>query len=94
MSTTDAAKYYAVSASGTVITGGGTLYGFIIANHTSGIIKVYDNTAQSGAVLIDTFTFTAGSSTIGFSEGISFNTGISITVSGTASFTVRARTNN
>lgn len=89
MSASDAVKYTTVTVSANaVITGQGTLYGFIVANHSSGTIKVYDSLTQTGTVLIDTYTFTAGSTNISFPEGISFNTGISITAGGTLSITM------
>lgn len=64
-----------LTASGLVYTGAGTVTGIIVSSHTSGTIKLWDSTAASGTVLIDTYTYPAGSSTIAL-HGAKFITGL------------------
>lgn len=83
------AKYSNITASTNAIkSGGGTLYGFIVNSHTSGTVKVYDAATQTGTVIMNTFSFPAGSGFYTFPQGISFYTGLSITVGGTLDVTV------
>lgn len=46
--------------------GVGVLEAVIVSSHTSGTIKFWDNIAGTGTVLVDTFTYAAGSQTINF----------------------------
>lgn len=83
--------YMNMSASGLVKTGKGRLHGIIINSHTSGTVKVWDNTSAATTVLCNTITFSAVATTgerfIPF-FGATFNTGLYITVGGTADITV------
>lgn len=44
--------------------GVGVVNAIIVSSHTSGTIKLWDNTAASGTILVDTYTYGAGSSII------------------------------
>ncbi len=50
-----------ITADGIVHTGPGELVGIIVSSHSSGTIKLYDNTAASGTVLLPTYTYATGS---------------------------------
>ena len=75
-----------LTASGLVKTGAGRLMGlFVSAAAATPTIKVWDNTAGSGQVLIDTFTPVAG--TMYSLPSVEFSTGIYITIGGTVTVT-------
>jgi len=75
-----------LTASGLVLTGAGKLTALIVTTASSTpTIKVWDNTAASGTVLIDTFTPVAFTS-YPF-PNIRVGTGIYITISGTVTVT-------
>lgn len=54
----------------------------IVSSHTSGTIKLWDSTAASGTVALDTYTYATGSQFISLG-GIKFNTGIFVDMGGT-----------
>lgn len=62
--------------------GVGVLNGIIVSSHTSGTIKFWDNTAASGTVLVDTFTYGAGSNAYTF-YGAMFVKGLYADMNGT-----------
>lgn len=70
-----------VTADALVYTGAGVVTGIIVSSHTSGAIKLYDNTAASGTVLLPTYTYATGSQFIPLG-GIRFNTGVFADVTG------------
>lgn len=76
-----------LSASALVKTGAGRVQGIIVASHTSGTIKLWDNTAGSGTVLVDTITLAVGERFINL-LGMNFATGLYVTIGGTANITV------
>lgn len=79
-------NYLQLTASGLVLSGAGKLAGiFVSAASATPTIKVWDNSAASGAVLLDTFTPTAGQM-YNFPHGRVAN-GIYITIGGTVSLT-------
>ena len=82
------AKYSNISASAAVKSGGGTVYGFIVNSHSSGTLKLWDNTAGSGTVIMNTYTFPTGSSVVTLPMGVSFYTGLYATIGGTADITI------
>lgn len=84
----DGVKYLNGTASQAVKSAAGTFYGIIVNSHTSGTLKFWDNTAGSGTVLMNTFTFAAGSGMYTFPKGVSFNTGLFATVGGTIDYTI------
>lgn len=65
----------AISASTLIYTGAGNLQAVIVSSHSSGTIKFWDNTSAATTVLVDTYTYPAGSSTISF-YGARFITGL------------------
>lgn len=82
------AKYSNISASALTKTGAGTLYGFIVNSHTSGTLKLWDNTSAAGTVIANTFSFPAGSGVYTLPMGVSFYTGLYATIGGTADITL------
>jgi len=88
----DGVKYLNGTTSQQVSAAAGIFYGVIVNSHTSGTLKFWDNTAGSGTVLINTFTFPAGSGIYQFPKGICFNTGLFATVGGTIDYTILYKT--
>lgn len=84
----DSVKYLNGTTSQAVKSSKGSFYGVIVNSHTSGTLKFWDNTSGSGTVLLNTFTFPAGSGMYTFPRGISFNTGLFATVGGTIDYTI------
>lgn len=83
-------SYVNMSASTLVKTGAGQIYGVIVNSHTSGTLKLWDNTAGSGTVLCNTMTFAVGERFIPL-LGATFGTGLYATISGTADITILYR---
>lgn len=82
-------KYLNGTTSQSVKTGQGTLFGIYVNSHTGGTIKLWDNTAGSGTVILNTITLAAGPQLIQLpAVGVSFYTGLYITVGGTIDYTV------
>lgn len=71
-----------VTADVLVYTGPGLVVGIIVCSHTSGSIKLYDNTAASGTVLLPTYTYATGSQSIPL-FGIKFGTAVYADITGT-----------
>ena len=86
--TIDNVKYTNISASALIKSGSGALHGFIVNSHTSGTLKLWDNTSAATTVLLNTITFAAGPNFIALPMGISFNTGLYATIGGTADITI------
>jgi len=76
-----------LSASALIKTGSGRVQGIVINSHTSGTLKLWDNTAASGTVMFETITFAAGERWIPM-FGASFATGLYATIGGTANITI------
>lgn len=76
------------TASALIKTGVGKVYGVIANSHTSGTVKLWDNTSAAGTVLINTYSFPSGSGVLAFPEPINFTTGLYLTVGGTLDYTV------
>ena len=83
-------SYVNLSASALVKTGAGQVYGIVINSHTSGTLKLWDNTAGSGTVLCNTMTFAVGERFIPL-LGATFGTGLYATIGGTADVTILYR---
>lgn len=77
------------AATGLIKTGPGNLYGIVVNSHTSGTMKLWDNTAGSGKVILNTITFAAGSGIVLDlpSGGVNFSTGLFFTAGGTIDIT-------
>ncbi len=89
----DSTKYTNLSASALIRTGGGKLYGVIVNSHTSGTLKLWDNTTATGTVIMNTYTFPSGSQVIMFPVPIEFYTGLFATIGGTADITILSKNN-
>lgn len=80
--------YKNISASAQVKATQGVLLGFIVNSHSSGTLKLWDNTAGSGTVMFNTITFAAGPNFVPFPAPVAFNTGLYATIGGTADITL------
>lgn len=84
-------KYRNLSASALLKTGTGTVSGIIINSHTSGTVKLWDNTSAAGTVICNTITFsvvaTTGERFIPLFD-LAYTTGLYVTIGGTADITV------
>ncbi len=83
----DAYKYRNLSASALVKTGEGQVVGIVVNSHTSGTIKLWDNTSAATTVLNNTMTLAVGERWIPFFRE-TFTTGLFVTIAGTADITV------
>ena len=81
-------KYLNGTTSQVIKAAAGTLYGIVVNSHTVGTIKLWDNTAGSGTVILNTTTLITGPGVYNFPMGISFNTGLFATVGGTIDYTI------
>jgi hypothetical protein len=74
------------SASGKIVEGAGTLLGIVVSSSSSLTLKVYDNVAGSGAVMMET----TAAITAPFSIPImgEFANGLFVTVGGSGNFAV------
>jgi hypothetical protein len=79
-------RYVNLSASGAALSGAGVVLGVFVASASATpTIKLWDNTAGSGAVLVNTFTPVAGTY---YPIPAKVNTGCYVTISGTVDCTV------
>lgn len=81
-------KYTNLTASALIKTGFGKVAGFIVNSHTSGTLKLWDNTSAATTVITNTYTFASGSQVVRFPEPLCFNTGLYATIGGTADITL------
>lgn len=77
--------YKALSASGLVKDGAGVLHLMLITASTALTVKLWDNTAASGTVIIDTMAVNAGEE---YDLPAQFTTGLYVTLGGTGTLTV------
>jgi len=89
----EATKYLNGTTSQQIVAGGGKLYGVVVNSHTSGTMKLWDSLTATGTVIVNTYTFPTGSSTILFPVPVDFYTGLFFTVGGTLDYTILYRTN-
>lgn len=80
-------SYRNLTASGLVKTGFGKVKGIIVASHTGGTIKLWDNTSGATTVLVNTMTLGAAERFIPLYD-VTFNVGLYVTIGGTADITV------
>lgn len=80
-------KYSNFTASALLKTGTGCIKGIIVNSHTSGTIKLWDNTSAAGTVICNTITLGASERWIPLFE-LAYNTGLYVTIGGTADITV------
>lgn len=79
-------KYAQLSASTNAIkTGYGLLGGIFVSSATTLTITIYDNTTGTGTKIVDTFTAAAATR---YAFDTVFDTGLSIVITGTGSFTL------
>jgi len=83
----EANKYRNLSASGLVKTGSGVVAGVVINSHTTGTLKLWDNTSAATTVLFNTISFASGERFIPLFDA-NFNTGLYATIGGTADITI------
>ena len=88
LKTEDRSTYTNLSASALIKTGAGRLKGFCVNSHSSGTLKLWDNTSAATTVLLDTITFAAGSGLIFPFPDVEFGTGLYATIGGTADITI------
>lgn len=77
--------FKSLTADGIVKTGPGTLHMVKIASSSGGSIKIYDNTAASGTVILETMAVAAGEEHYLPAE---FSTGCYVDITGTVALTV------
>lgn len=81
-------KYTNITADTLIKTGFGKVAGFVVNSHTSGTLKLWDNTSAATTVITNTYTFPSGSQVVSFPEPISFNTGLYANIGGTVDLTI------
>lgn len=81
-------KYANITSDTLLKTGAGKVAGFIINSHTSGALKLWDNTSAATTVLMNTYTFPSGSSVVSFPMPICFNTGLYADITNTVDLTI------
>lgn len=87
MKTEQRSSYTNLTADTAVKTGAGRLFGIFVASASATpTIKLWDNTAGSGTVLVNTFTPVAA--TYYPFPGVEFSTGLFVDVGGTVDITV------
>lgn len=88
MASIDGAVVLNMSASAQVKAGSGIFYGFTVNSNSSGTIKVWDALTATGRVIMNTYTFPAGSSVVTLPASAVFGTGLFVTIGGTADISV------
>lgn len=78
-------EYLNGTTSQAVKSGEGELCGIFVASSTSGTIKLWDNTAASGTVLINTFSATAAT---WYPLPFRFKNGLYITIANTIDYSI------
>ena len=81
-------KYKNITADTLIKTGFGQVAGFVVNSHTSGTLKLWDNTSAATTVITNTYTFPSGSQVVSFPEPISFNTGLYAEIDGHVDLTI------
>lgn len=89
----ESGKYFNKTATGLVITGAGLVYGVIVNSNSSGTMKLWDGLTATGGVIVDTYTFPAGSTVVTFPKAVEFYTGLFLTVGGTVNLDIIAAPN-
>lgn len=88
MGSIDGSQSIPLTTSGQVKASAGLVYGITVSSNTSGSIKLWDNPAATGTVLLDTYTYASGSSTIIFPAALNFYTACFATLTGTQSIKI------
>lgn len=79
--------YQNITADTLIKTGPGQVMAILVASHTSGAIKLWDNTSAATTVLLNTYTYATGSQVIPL-YGVKFTTGLYADVTGTQDITI------
>lgn len=87
LKTENRSTYTNISANTLIKTGAGRFKGFVVNSHSSGTIKVYDNTTNTGTIIFNTITFAAGPQFITLPD-VEFSTGLYVEVGGTIDITI------
>lgn len=82
------AMFKQISATGTVKDGAGRLTSLTVSSTSSGTIKIYDNTAASGTVLLETLTPAAAAHFYWGDEGLATSNGIHVVIANTLVVTI------
>lgn len=82
------AKNVNLTASALVKTGYGKALGVFCSSSTAGTVKLWNNTAGSGTVLVNTFSVAAGTFYSFGTDGLDFTTGLFCTIGGTTDIVV------
>lgn len=88
MMTADVANYTNITADTLIKTGSGLVFGIIVNSHTTGTIKLWDNTSAATTTLVNTYSYPIGSSVVFFPAAVSFTTGLYADVTGTQDITI------
>ncbi len=73
-----------ITATGEAYVGSGSIAGVIVPSHTSATLKLNDSpNSATGRVVLDTYTFAAGSGVTIFPSPLDFYEGLFATVGGT-----------
>ena len=83
----DRSSYTNLTASALVKTGAGRVKGWSVNSHTSGTLKLWDNTSAATTILLNTITFAAGPSVTSLPD-VEFSTGLYATIAGTLDITI------
>lgn len=84
----DNATYTNLSASALIKTGAGVIKGIVVNSHSSGTLKLWDNTSGATTVIFNTITFAAGSGIVLNLPAVEFSTGLYATIGGVADITI------
>lgn len=82
------ASYVNISADTLIKTGPGRLWGFIVNSHTTGTLKLWDNTSAATTVLLNTISFAVGPNFVMFPVGVEFGIGLFADIGGTIDLTI------
>jgi hypothetical protein len=83
------ASYSNKTSDGSVKASAGVLYGIVCTASSSGVIRLFDNTAGSGTEIYNSVSAITAGAVISFPAGILFNTGLYFDlVSGTGTFNI------
>lgn len=82
------ALYSRITSSSSIKTGTGLVHGFVVSAHTSGTVRLWDNTTGSGTSIINTISIPSGPYVFTFPEPVQFSTGLFATLGGTIDITI------
>ncbi len=78
------ARSISKSSTAAIATSATKVYGFIVASHTNGTLKLEDSVGGGQNLIVDTITFAAGPQVWTFPTPITCNNGLFATIGGTA----------